>query len=122
MKKLGLKDMTNKDENNDPIVINNVSEDTQNDAISLKAIDELLNVKKLKTISRIKIEQISNLTKLYMFASSFKSNYMRDLADNILQLQISLNGLGRKELVQLVQRRNDSYIETKKLTSKDIFR
>jgi hypothetical protein len=93
-----------------------------NDLLSLLAISELLDVKKIKTISRIKPEQTGNIAKLYLFADTFKTPFTRSLADTILQLQISINGLGRKELVQLVQKRVNEMMETRTVTSKDIFR
>lgn len=93
-----------------------------NDEISLMAIGELLNKNKIKSISRIKPEQTSTIAKLYMFSKTFKSTFTKDLADTILQLQISINGLGRKELVQLVQKRVDMIEQNRIMTSKDIFR
>lgn len=92
------------------------------DQISLLAIGELLNKKKIKTISRIKPEQTSNIAKLYMFSQTFDDPFTKNLADTILQLQISINGLGRKELVNLVQKRTDMMMEQRAVTSKDIFR
>lgn len=98
------------------------TETPYNDEIALRAVTELLDVKKLKTISRIKNDQVSNISKLYLFASTFNSGFTKALAEYILQLQISINGLGRKELVQLVQQRSADYSLEKPLTSKDIFR
>jgi len=92
------------------------------DMISLLAISELLDNAKIKTISRIKPEQTPNLAKLYLFADTFDTSFTRSLADTILQLQISINGLGRKEMVQLVQRRIDDMVQVQPIRSKDIFR
>lgn len=119
-KNLTLSKMTNKSD--DGTTINfNTDEPNFNDEIGMKAVAELLNIDKLKTISRIKPDQVSNLTKLYLFSQTFNAPFTKDLADNILQLQISLNGYGRRELVQLVGQRNNTFIE-KPITSKDIFK
>ena len=122
-KKLGFKDLTGKDEDNIPLDEGVPSIDSDgNDIISLMAISELVNMGKLKTVSRLKIEQIPNITKLYLFSQVFDTDYTKMLADNILQLQISIKGLGRRELVSLVQQRDNPTQEVQKLSSKDIFR
>lgn len=122
-KKLGFKDLTGKDEDNIPLDEGVPSIDSDgNDIISLMAISELVNMGKLKTVSRLKIEQIPNITKLYLFSQVFDTDYTKMLADNILQLQISIKGLGRRELVSLVQQRDNPSQEVVKLSSKDIFR
>lgn len=122
-KKLGFKDLTGKDEDNIPLDEGVSSIDSDgNDIISLMAISELVNMGKLKTVSRLKIEQIPNITKLYLFSQVFDTDYTKMLADNILQLQISIKGLGRRELVSLVQQRDNPSQEVVKLSSKDIFK
>lgn len=122
-KKLGFKDLTGKDEDNIPLDEGVPSIDSDgNDIISLMAISELVNMGKLKTVSRLKIEQIPNITKLYLFSQVFDTDYTKMLADNILQLQISIKGLGRRELVSLVQQRDNPSQEVAKLSSKDIFK
>ena len=122
MSKLSLKQMTNKDDDNTPQIV--VNEDTQpvSDEVSLMAIGELFNKAKLKGNSRVKPEQVSNLVKLYAFAKVFKTPFASSLADLILQLQISLNGLGRRELVQLVQQRSNEPMIMTPQTSKQIFK
>ena len=72
------------------------------DLVSLIAIGELTNLEKLKTISRVKAEQIPIMSKLYLYSEHFNIPFMKNLADNILSLQISIHGLGRKELVSVV--------------------
>ena len=121
-KKLNLEKMTgNTDEERyNNLVLNDQRQ--QNDEISLMAINELLNTKKLKTISRVKMDQVAILTKLYLFADVFGEIFPRKLADLILKIQISVGGLGRKELVQLVQQRTDIFGLDDKKPSKDIFR
>ena len=122
-KKLGFKDLTGKDEDNIPLDEGVPSIDSDgNDIISWMAISELVNMGKLKTVSRLKIEQIPNITKLYLFSQVFDTDYTKMLADNILQLQISIKGLGRRELVSLVQQRDNPSQEVVKLSSKDIFK
>lgn len=122
-KKLGFRDLTGKDEDNIPLDEGVPSIDSDgNDLISLMAISELVNMGKLKTVSRLKIEQIPNITKLYLFSQVFDTDYTKMLADNILQLQISIKGLGRRELVSLVQQRDNPSQEVVKLSSKDIFK
>lgn len=122
MKKLTLKDATQKNDDH-TYIIGDSPEPEPSDAISLKAIDELLNRKRIKTISRLKFDQVPIVTKLHLFADTFGTSFPRKLAENILELQISVAGLGRKELVQLVQRR-DGYTDPveQRLKSKDIFR
>ena len=93
---------------------------SNNDLISLLAITELLNLEKIKTISRIKGEQVPNIAKLYLYHDTFDIPFIKSLADNILQLQISISGLGRKELVQMVQQRFDD--QELQPTKKGIFK
>ena len=102
-------------------IINPSSDNLQynNDIISIIATNELINSKNIKRISRLNTEQVMVLTKLFMFADTFNTLFVKRLATNILDLQISIKGLGRKELVQLVQQREMSE-ETNKI--KDIFR
>ena len=121
-KKLTMPEMTGKDpdDNTPAININNLDDDPQNDIISLMAINELTKDK--KTTSRIKPEQVPTLVKLYAFSSVFKTSFTKRLADNIMQIQVSINGLGRREYVNLVQRRMDQIQMERPISSKDIFR
>ena len=121
-RKLKMQDMVgNEEQEQYTNIINNDHRET-NDEISMLAIKELLSKKKLKTISRVKIEQVPIIAKLYLFDNMFNDSFTRKLADLILQLQISTNGLGRRELVQLVQQRNDFGDMMTNTKSKDIFR
>lgn len=91
------------------VVNNNIEEQIENnpsDLVSLIAINELTNLNKLKVISRVKVEQIPILTKLYLYSETFDIPFVKNLAENILQLQVSINGLGRKELVSIVNTTN----------------
>ena len=124
MKKLNLTDFTGRDENNIKIdeLIEKQIDEAKDDLISLLALQELLGEKNLKRVSRIKDTQVPALTKLFMFGDIFESDTATSLADYILNLQISIRGLGRKELVSLVQKRDDNVIEEKPLTKKGLFR
>lgn len=118
--KLTLNDLTLKD--NDNVVLDDVIDGNDvNDKISLLAISELLNMDNLPTITRIKSEQVPILTKLELYADTFNVPFARSLSNNLMKLQISINGLGRRELVQMVKQRDEG-IDVKKLTAKDIFR
>lgn len=122
--KLTLERMTKQTEDNTPTTFSDESESVS-DKVSMLAINELLDLNKLKTISRIKVEQTPILTKLYLFSDVFDTPFTKDLADYILQLQISVNGLGRKELVSLVQQRDmtlELQAQQNKVTSKNIFK
>jgi hypothetical protein len=124
MKKLNLTDFTGRDENNIKIdeLIEKQIEEAKDDLISLLALQELLGEKNLKRVSRIKDTQVPALTKLFMFGDIFESDTATSLADYILNLQISIRGLGRKELVSLVQKRDDNLVEEIPLTKKGLFR
>jgi hypothetical protein len=124
MKKLNLTDFTGRDENNIKIdeLIEKQIDEAKDDLISLLALQELLGEKNLKRVSRIKDTQVPALTKLFMFGDIFESDTATSLADYILNLQISIRGLGRKELVSLVQKRDDNLVEEIPLTKKGLFR
>ena len=123
-KELNIKDITRK--NDDNTYIETKDEQPVSDQISLLAIQELLNKKNLKSISRVKFDQVSILTKLHLFAQTFGIAFTNDLAELVEELQISVSGLGRKELVQLVQRRDglmeQFLLNQKDKSSKDVFR
>lgn len=109
----------------DDLLKENINEQLENgssDLVSLIAISELTNLNKLKVITRLKDEQIPLLTKLYMFAETFNIPFMKNLADNILQLQISIRGLGRKELVNIVRESTPPEVKRGIFGSKDVFR
>jgi hypothetical protein len=113
----------NKNLNLEELVKTNIDNmESPNDLISLIAVSELTNLLKLKVISRIKYEQVPLLSKLYLFAETFNVPFVKNLGDNILQLQISVSGLGRRELVSIVKQ-NDGTIEPQtKINGKEIFR
>jgi hypothetical protein len=120
-----MKDVKNEKLKIDELLEENISEQLESgspDLVSLIAISELTNLEKLKVITRLKDEQVPLLAKLYMYAETFNIPFIRNLADNILQLQISIRGLGRKELVNIV--RESAPPETKRglFERKDVFR
>lgn len=109
----------------DELLEENISEQLENgssDLVSLIAISELTNLNKLKVITRLKDEQIPLLTKLYMFAETFNIPFVKNMADNILQLQISIRGLGRKELVNIVRESSPPEVKRGLFGTKDVFR
>jgi len=77
------------------------------DKITEEVVTEVLNPEKRKTMSRIKFEQTPNLVKLHLFSDIYEDEFTRDIAEYILDLQISTNGLGRKELLQVAQQRTE---------------
>ena len=109
----------------DELLQENISEQLENgssDLVSLIAISELTNLDKLKVITRLKEEQVPVLTKLYMYAETFNIPFVRNMADNILQLQVSIRGLGRKELVNIVRESTPTEVKRGIFGTKDVFR
>lgn len=109
----------------DELLEENISEQLENggsDLVSLIAISELTNLEKLKVITRLKEEQVPILTKLYMYAETFNVPFVKNMADNILQLQISIRGLGRKELVNIVRESTPSEVKRGLFGTKEVFR
>ena len=109
----------------DELLEENISEQLENgssDLVSLIAISELTNLEKLKVITRLKEEQVPILTKLYMYAETFNIPFIKNMADNILQLQISIRGLGRKELVNIVRESTPTEVKRGLFGTKDVFR
>ena len=102
--------------------INEQLESGTSDLVSLIAISELTNLDKLKVITRIKEEQVPLLSKLYMYAETFNIPFIKNLADNILQLQVSIRGLGRKELVNIVRESTPTEVKRGIFGTKDVFR
>ena len=119
-----------KDIKNDKLKINelleeNINEQLENgssDLVSLIAISELTNLEKLKVITRLKEEQVPILTKLYLYAETFNIPFIKNIADNILQLQVSIRGLGRKELVNIVRESTPNEVKRGLFRTKEVFR
>lgn len=95
---------------------------TVDDKLKLQIINNLLDEKHKKTNSRLSKYQVNPLTKLYLFANVFQSDIAKQIADNILLLQVSLNGYGRKELVQILSMQEVLPPQDQKTINKDIFR
>jgi len=109
----------------DELLEENINEQLENgssDLVSLIAISELTNLEKLKVITRLKEEQVPVLTKLYMYAETFNIPFVKNMADNILQLQVSIRGLGRKELVNIVRESTPVEVKRGLFGTKDVFR
>lgn len=120
-----MKDIKNDKLKIDELLEENISEQLENgssDLVSLIAISELTNLNKLKVITRLKEEQVPLLSKLYMYAETFSIPFVKNLADNILQLQISIRGLGRKELVNIVRESTPQEVKRGLFGPKDVFR
>ena len=120
-----MKDVKNDKLKIDELLEENISEQLESgssDLVSLIAISELTNLDKLKVITRLKDVQVPQMAKLYMFAETFDIPFIRNLADNILQLQISIRGLGRKELVNIVRESTPSETKRGLFERKDVFR
>lgn len=120
-----MKDVKNEKMKIDELLEENISEQLESgtsDLVSLIAISELTNLNKLKVITRLKDEQVPLLSKLYMYAETFGIPFVKNLADNILQLQISIRGLGRKELVNIVRESTPQEVKRGLFGPKDVFR
>ena len=94
MDKLNLNDFINPENNDDPT--------NELDILKLVTVNHLLSKDNLKTNTRIKQKQVPLLSKMYLYGEVFNIPFITQLANNISELQISINGLGRKELVDLV--------------------
>jgi len=120
-----MKDVKNEKLKIDELLEDTISEQLENgtsDLVSLIAISELTNLDKLKVITRLKDEQVPTLSKLYLYAERFNVPFIKNLADNILQLQISIRGLGRKELVNIVRESTPQEVKRSLFGTKDVFR
>jgi len=81
---------------------------TMFEAIASKLIEELLSSQtNLKMKSDLTISQITNVTRAYIYAEHFDSQLMHRVADTLLELLISKNRLGRKELADLARSLSD---------------
>ena len=97
--------------------------DTTNiDFISAVALQELLDDKKIKQNSRINKNQVNPLPKVAIFADLFNVGTAKTLVDNILKLQVSLYGRGRREMVEIASKQTYNDLDTSKNRWKDVFR
>jgi|SRR5690606_20685452 len=74
-----------------------------NDELREKAIESLFEDKHLFKNSRIKNNDILKLARLKLYGDYYNLSLIDKLIKYILQLRISVNGLGRKEIVELVK-------------------
>ena len=74
-----------------------------NDELIEKAIESLFEDKHLFKNTRVKNNDILKLTKLKLYGEYYNLSLIDKLIKYILQLRISVNGLGRKEIVELVK-------------------
>lgn len=70
-----------------------------------KLVDNFLDTtdNNIKVNSRINKRQTLTLTKLFLFSDTFNNDFTSKLANNILKLQVSLAGYGRRELVEILK-------------------
>ena len=101
-----------------------VTDGASSDLVSLIAIKELTDLEKIKVVTRLKAEQVPIMTKLYLYSETFNVPFMKKLADNIAQLQISIGGLGRRELVRVVNQAQPEIMEKQRglFAKKEVFR
>ena len=74
-----------------------------NDELRDKAIESLFEDKHLFKNSRVKNNDILKLARLKLYGDYYNLSLIDKLIKYILQLRISANGLGRKEIVELVK-------------------
>ena len=74
-----------------------------NDELKEKAIESLFEDKHLFKNTRIKDKDILKLVRLKLYGDYYNLSLVNKLIKYILQLRISVNGLGRKEIVELVK-------------------
>lgn len=99
-KKNELKEITLDELTNRKVASVDVEQLSDSTLLSLLTFQNLTNPQNLKTNSRIKMEQVDLLTKLKLFSMEFDIDFTNIMADTILELQVSVNGLGRRELVE----------------------
>src|SRR5690554_1358285 len=74
-----------------------------NDELREKAIESLFEDKHLFKNTRIKNNDIMKIARLKLYGDFYNLSLIDKLIKYILQLRISVNGLGRKEVVELVK-------------------
>ena len=96
---------------------------TIDDDLRLKVTNHLLDMTNNTLVnSRLNKSQINAITKLLTFSRLYKNDFTLKLAYDMLKLQVSLNGLGRKELVRILQTTSDLEQVDSKSSFKDVFR
>lgn len=74
-----------------------------NDELREKAIESLFEDKHLFKNTRIKNNDILKLARLKLYGDYYNLTLIDKFIKYVLQLRISVNGLGRKEIVELVK-------------------
>ena len=93
------------------------------DDLRLKVTNHLLDMTNNTLVnSRLNKSQINAITKLLTFSRLYKNDFTLKIAYDMLKLQVSLQGLGRKELVRILQTTNDAEQVDSKKSFKDVFR
>lgn len=75
----------------------------KDDELKQKAIEALFEDKNIFKNTRVKNNDILKLARLKLFGDYYNLTLIDKLIRYILQLRISVNGLGRKEIVELVK-------------------
>ena len=75
----------------------------KDDELKQKAIEALFEDKNLFKNTRVKNNDILKLARLKLYGDYYNLSLIDKLIKYILQLRISVNGLGRKEVVELVK-------------------
>lgn len=75
----------------------------KDDELKQKAIETLFEDKHLFKNTRVKNNDIVKLARLKLYGDYFNLSLIDKLIKYILQLRISVNGLGRKEIVELLK-------------------
>lgn len=75
----------------------------KDDELKQKAIESLFEDKHLFKNTRLKNNDILKIARLKLFGDFYNLTLVDKLIKYILQLRISVNGLGRKEIVELVK-------------------
>lgn len=93
------------------------------DDLRLKVINHLLDMTNNTLVnSRLNKKQINTIIKLLTFARIYNNDYTLNIAYDLLKLQVSLQGLGRKELVKILQTTSDYEPTENNKSFKDVFR
>lgn len=87
-------------------------------------VNQFFKNENLKVNSRVKMLQIAPLTKLFAFSKQFDVPFLEVIGNNILQLQISAYGLGRKETIGLFGTVNQTGVQETPFdpSKKDVFK
>lgn len=94
------------------------------DELREKAIESLFEDKHLFKNSRIKNNDIMKIARLKLYGDFYNLSLIDKLIKYVLQLRISVNGLGRKEVVELVKTDvfTSSLVESTNNGSRGVFR